>query len=103
MVKQNKMAEAFAKTKIGKQLDLNLSINLAIIFCVMLFLMGFSLGSYTTMIGDHTSTRIEINTVNALFIPLLVILYGFLVLTVVSGTKYILALMAYGQRTHKRN
>lgn len=88
--------KAFLKTKIGKQLNLNLSINLFVIFCAMLFLMGFSLGLYT--MGGRVFTPMETNTINAVFIPLLVILYGFMVLTMVSGTKYILALSRYGQK-----
>ena len=97
----DKTSEAFLKTKIGKQLNLNLNINIGVLFCEILFLMGFSLGLYT--MGGRVFTQIETNNINAVLIPLVVSLYGFLVLTIVSGAKYISALMAYGQRTHKRN
>lgn len=101
MVKQNKISEAFSKTKIGKQLELNLNINLAILFCMLLFLIGFGLGAYivTNSVYIKTGTK----AIASVALSLLIVLYGFIILTILSGTKYISALMEYGQRTHKRN
>ena len=94
----DKTTELFLNTESGKQLYLNLSINVSVLFCAMIFLIGFSSGLHA-MTGS-VYPKMGMNIVTALFILVVVIGYGFVVLTIVSGAKYRSALKKYQQRTY---